>query len=105
MSEQRPVISPKGYLWYKCEVEASSIFLGCSHREKAGITGLEADSENDLKRNEKIVAIFLVKEHDFAYVFCTVLLSPSARRAWIEIVSGRKMGRRPVVALRTEGVD
>ena len=38
-------------------------------------------------------------------VFVDVLRSPSSRRAWIEIESGTKERKQYVVALLTEGVD
>ena len=38
-------------------------------------------------------------------VFSLFLLSPSSRRAWIEIPAGRSDSRPPPVALLAEGVD
>ena len=40
-----------------------------------------------------------------APLFCALLLSLSARRAWIEIASDRRVSGRAFVALRKESVD
>ena len=38
-------------------------------------------------------------------IFCAKLLSPSVRRAWIEILPFVSLTTRAVVTLREEGVD
>ncbi|MDM8202648.1 hypothetical protein QUW08_15300, partial [Fournierella massiliensis] len=52
--------------------------------------------------SERRIFVFVLQKQT---IFCELLLSPSTRRAWIEIIWDDKKMQWIEVALHTEGVD